>query len=379
MRNPIHRSFRSSLALLVVSSVFCTTSASKVSAQDHKMAVDTLMALDVANSPDGSLLAVGTNYGVVLFDVETDTEVKKLTTKSMVRAIEFLPDSGSILLVRDGKGRYETSGIAEVWSFGDETKEPGVQSVVDFDESNMRKLVRANNKSETNDNANELFALSAQRIDESTYSYTVSRCSPLGSLDECLSLPPEQGKYVGDFCFSEDGSTAMLLVGNSTIQVYDATDWKLTRSIELKNGARSIAYANQTIVATGNLNTGEDVFWKLDLPDESASVDSREFSKSNRKAEITGAFLNESGSHLLTQTTRVVVTGRNTMSLLPVVEAREIASGKVVWEHVAKSPGDRIPIVQSADRKSITYAVDDQVVTLEIETGKLVKQFELTR
>ena len=124
MRNPIHRSFRSSLALLVVSSVFCTTSASKVSAQDHKMAVDTLMALDVANSPDGSLLAVGTNYGVVLFDVETDTEVKKLTTKSMVRAIEFLPDSGSILLVRDGKGRYETSGIAEVWSFGDETKEP---------------------------------------------------------------------------------------------------------------------------------------------------------------------------------------------------------------------------------------------------------------
>lgn len=344
---------------------------SSLTAQEGVIATDSFSAQAVKYSPDGSLIAIASNRGIDVFDAISGKQVHQLDSERYCRVLTFSPDGRSIVAVRDGPPPAGLLNESFSWQFSGESG-----TAVSIGNTSQDISIYEVSFSPRYE---QLFLVTREKL---TNGYD-SLIQSITGIDDAIEHVKVNNKTLRSLRFIDEGQTAMVLEAATTINVYDVSDWSLIRQIQLENGtATSLDDANRKILAIGFRETAEDakrkpVYWSLET-DSTGPVVSRDLKAPGYVEGLYAALLLSDGNSKVVQTVQLRKS-RTEMSIVPVVEMRDVETDTILWQFESTIPGDRATVAFSPDGKSMAVAQSDRLVILDTATGKALKKIELDR
>ena len=238
------RTFRISVAMVLCSIMFTTTSYALPDGAVARLGKGQIG--DVSFSPDGTMLAVASSYGVYLYDTFSQAEINFIETDTVMSSIAFSPD-GSLLASGSNEQAWG-EGAVKLWDV------KTLVEVATLEHSNPVRAVAFSSDGR----------LLASGGEDSTKLWDVS------THEEVATLLGHKG-WVHSVVFSPDDS--LLAVGSfSEAKLWDVTTHQEIAALEYSSIVYSVAFSPDGKLLAGG-GDGSAKLWDVSTHEEVATLD----------------------------------------------------------------------------------------------------------
>jgi len=321
---------------------------------------------DITYSSDDKLIAIAHSDGIAVVDAATGMPAYSLDSDPMCRTIAFSENDDYLYVIHDDNKALRVLAGLGVWHFRDSNTIAKEVDVPRKDLTFYRFIASPHGNR---------YVHTSHSPDNDKHVFSIFEISKMGELTEVLT---QQRPGLGSLMFIDDGATAVSVRDGSYVDYYDTHYWSVFKSIKLKGGiGRMLDAAGNSICVAGtssdedNDEDATEVYWKPG-PKADGEFVAQPIPDSGRHDNATGILLHSSGEQFLIQSNRIV-KDRFVTSLLPILESRDIDSGKLKWEIQVSTAGGPVPMHLSGDGMTLVYVNKESLVLLNIEDGKIIK------